>query len=54
MTEQEAIDKIKDLCHSGDFEGNGCFLDRIVQEFLKSQGFAALADEITEVECWRA
>ena len=54
MTEQEAIDKIKQDCCSGDFEINGSNLDKIVQEFLVANGFQKLAEEMDKVECWRA
>lgn len=54
MTEQEAINQIKADCHTGDYEVNGCSLDRIVDRFLRSNGYAALADAIDDVPCWRA
>ena len=54
MTDNEALLAIEDLCRSGDLEGNGCQLDKIVGEFLRSNGFGRLADAIDAVECWRA
>lgn len=54
MTEQEALDKIKADCRSGDYEMNGCSLDQIIEDFLRSNGFERLADAMDKVECWRA
>lgn len=54
MTEQDAIDEIKAVCHSRDREANGCDLDRIVMKFLDDNGFRKLVAAMEDVECWRA
>jgi len=55
MKEQDAIEQIKSQCNnSSDYEANGCNLDNIIKKFLMSQGFKELANEMDNVECWRA
>lgn len=54
MTEDEAVAQIESECGSTDLEMNGVRLDRIIEEFLRSNGFDALADAADNVECWRA
>lgn len=54
MTENDALQMIKEQCHTDDKEMNGCYLDRIIMEFLREQGFSKLADAADNVECWRA
>lgn len=54
LTEDEAVAQIKRDCHSGDFEGNGCMLDKIIERFLRDNGFERLADAMDRVDCWRA
>ena len=49
-----AIEKIKDLCFSGDLECNGIKLDEILDTFLRDSGFAELADVAESVPCLRA
>jgi len=54
MTENEALQMIKEKCNTRDKESNGCNLDGIISEFLRAQGFSKLADAADNVECWRA
>lgn len=54
MTEDEALARVMAECHSSDYEGNGCSLDRIISEFLRAHGFTRLAEAADNVECWRA
>ena len=53
MTEQEAIDEIKDKCHDEDDpERNAFELDKIIERFLNEKGFSALVAAIDDVDCW--
>ena len=54
MTEQEAIDLIKERCRSDDYEMNGCNLDDIILNFLSDMGLMELCEAIDSVKCWRA
>lgn len=54
MTEEEALAEIERRCGTWDKEMNGVELDRIVEQFLRSNGFERLADAMGGVECWRA
>lgn len=54
MTEDEALAAIEERCRSGDLEGNGSQLDKIIGEFLRAHGYDRLADAADNVECWRA
>lgn len=54
MSEQRAINQIKEQCSSSDKEKNGALLDQIIQDFLRDNGFIELADAIMSVQCWRA
>lgn len=54
MTEDEALIAIERDCRSGDIEGNGCQLDRIITSFLKDNGYTKLAEAMGDVDCWRA
>lgn len=54
MTEAEAMRMIKESCRSGDYEMNGSNLDKIVDEFLRKNGFENLANAINSVDGWRA
>ena len=52
--ETRALERIERDCQSGDLEMNGCKLDGIIEEFLRSAGFSRLADAMDSVDCWRA
>lgn len=45
MTEAEAIEKLKPLDGNGDTEADHVNADRIIMDFLQSNGYGALADQ---------
>jgi len=49
-----ALERIEDQCQTTDLERNGCELDAILLDFLRSIGCEELADSAESVECWRA
>jgi hypothetical protein len=54
MSEDDALREIDKRCRSTDYEANGAELDKIVAEFLRTNGYIALAAAMDNVECWRA
>ena len=53
-SENWALDAIQRLCTSGDTEANGSELDKIIQVFLKHEGYGRLAETIANLKTWRA
>ena len=51
---KSAMGKIAERCKTGDLEGNGCQLDRIMGAFLHDIDQFELENAYKEVECWRA
>jgi hypothetical protein len=54
ITELEAIRLINDNCKSDDYDVNGCNLDTIITNFLRTNGYKNLANAMVAVDCWRA
>ena len=56
IDQKQFIDKIKDNCYTGDYERNGCELDKIIIEFLDYLGTKDLCDEVFRANMynWRA
>lgn len=54
MTEQEAIDKIKSKCHTGDQESDHMHADDVLREFLMALGYKELVAAYDEIDKWFA
>ena len=49
MTEDEAVEKLKQICQDNDPESEHCDADELLVEFLRDQGFPELANTFDEL-----